>query len=145
MTNNIQIEDVLTRAELLTAKSVADLVIKPENSIETVESNEKAELSNEIVWTPIPETEGEKGRATSYSTKYNDKFYWISENADGGYDIETDLRTSQRPYRNSLQRFWEKAPLRWATQLPSPVTEAFTKRHIMQTARTQTRTNTILK
>ena len=91
MTNNIKIEDVLTRNELLTAKSVADLVIKPENSIEAVENNEKAELSNEIVWTPISETEDENGRATSYSTKYNDKFYWISENADGGYDIEADF------------------------------------------------------
>ena len=91
MTNNIKIEDVLTREELLTAKSVADFVIKPENSIEAVESIEKTELSNEIIWTPIPETEDEKGRATSYSTKYNDKFYWISENADGGYDIEADF------------------------------------------------------
>lgn len=91
MTNNIKIEDVLTREELLTVKSVADLVIKPENSIEAVENNEKAELSNEIVWTPISETEDENGRATSYSTKYNDKFYWISENADGGYDIEADF------------------------------------------------------
>lgn len=91
MTNNIKIEDVLTREELLTAKSVADLVIKPENSIEAVEDNEKAELSNEIVWTPISETEDENGRATSYSTKYNDKFYWISENADGKYDIEADF------------------------------------------------------
>ena len=91
MTNNISIEDVLTHEELLTAKSVADLVIKPENSIEAVENNDKAELSNEIVWTPISETEDENGRATSYSTKYNDKFYWISENADGGYDIEADF------------------------------------------------------
>lgn len=91
MFNNIQIEDVLTREELLTAKSVADLVIKPENSIEAVENDEKAELSNEIVWTPISETEDENGRATSYSTKYNDKLYWISENADGGYDIEADF------------------------------------------------------
>ncbi len=91
MFNNIKIEDVLTHEELLTAKSVADFVIKPENSIEAVENNEKAELSDEIVWTPIPETEDEKGRATSYSTKYNDKFYWISENADGKYDIEADF------------------------------------------------------
>lgn len=91
MTNNIKIEDVLTREELLTAKSVADFVIKPENSIGAVENNEKAEFSNEIVWTPISETEDENGRATSYSTKYNDKFYWISENADGKYDIEADF------------------------------------------------------
>lgn len=86
-----EIEDVLTREELLTAKSVADFVIKPENSIEAVESNEKSELSNEIVWTPIPETEDEKGRATSYSTEYNGKLYWISENSDGRYDIETQI------------------------------------------------------
>lgn len=90
MFNNIKIEDVLTREELLTAKSVADFVIKPENSIEAVENNEKAELSNEIVWSPISETADENGRAGSYSTKYNGKFYWITENADGGYDIETD-------------------------------------------------------
>lgn len=89
--NNIKIEDVLTRKELLTAKSVADFVIKPENLIEAVESNEKAKLSDEIVWSPIPESEDDKGRLTSYFTKYNDKFYWISENPDGRYDIETDF------------------------------------------------------
>lgn len=91
MTNNINIEDVLTREELLTAKSVADFVIKPENSIETVESIEKTEQSNEIQWTPIPETADEKGRPTSYSTEYNGKLYWISENSDGRYDIETKI------------------------------------------------------
>lgn len=109
MTNNIKIEDVLTREELLTAKYVADLVIKPENSIEAVENNEKAELSNEIVWTPISETEDENGRATSYSTKYNDKFYWISENADGKYDIEADFGHSilsvSEEYSNFPTRF----------------------------------------
>lgn len=49
------------------------------------------DVENEIVWTPILETADENDRAGSYSTKYNGKFYWISENADGGYDIETDF------------------------------------------------------
>lgn len=91
MTNNISIEDVLTREELLTAKSVADFVIKPESSIEVVESIDKTEQSNEIVWTPILETADENGIPGSYSTKYNGKFYWITQNADGRYDIETDF------------------------------------------------------
>lgn len=91
MTNNISIEDVLTREELLTAKSVADFVIKPENSIEVIESIDKTEQSNEIVWTPILETADENGIPGSYSTKYNGKFYWITQNTDGRYDIETDF------------------------------------------------------
>ncbi len=81
----------LTREELLTAKSVANFVIKPENSIEVIESIDKTEQSNEIVWTPIPETEDENGIPGSYSTKYNGKFYWITQNADGRYDIEADF------------------------------------------------------
>lgn len=62
------------------AEQLTEIDIKPE-----------VETDNEIVWTPITETEDENGRATSYSTKYNGKFYWITQNADGGYDIEADF------------------------------------------------------
>lgn len=101
MTNNISIEDVFSREELQTAKSVADFVIGNEDiqqvfdnfkeDITPVENNSDTAVENEIIWTPISETADENGRPTSYSTKYNDKFYWITENADGGYDIETDF------------------------------------------------------
>lgn len=59
--------------------------------ITPVENNDKAVEENEIIWTQISETADDNGRVGSYSTKYNGKFYWISENADGGYDIETDF------------------------------------------------------
>ncbi|MCM1008286.1 MAG: SNF2-related protein [Ruminococcus flavefaciens] len=101
LTNNISIEDVFTREELQTAKSVADFVIGNDDvqqvldnfkeDITSVENNVNDVKESERICTPILETADENGRPTSYSTKYNDKFYWISENADGKYDIETDF------------------------------------------------------
>lgn len=45
---------------------------------------------SEIKWTPIPETADDNGNPTSYSTKYRGETFFISENGDGKYDVESE-------------------------------------------------------
>ncbi len=68
-----------------------NMVTTTEEKADNHDKTAPTEYSNEIVWSPILETADDNGRAGSYSTKYNGKFYWITQNADGGYDIEADF------------------------------------------------------
>lgn len=45
---------------------------------------------SEIKWTPIPESADDNGNPTSYSTKYRGETFFISENGDGKYDVESE-------------------------------------------------------
>ena len=51
----------------------------------------ESQSDSDSIWSPVLETEDENGRFSSYSTKVDGKFYWISKNQEGYYDIETQF------------------------------------------------------
>lgn len=42
-----------------------------------------------VDWSPILESKDDEGKITIYGTEINGKFYWISEQPDGKWCIET--------------------------------------------------------
>lgn len=66
---------------------------------------ENAVSEPEIVWAPIPETENDEGRITSYSALYDGRTYFISENSDGRFVIERRFGNIIEPIDNKASNF----------------------------------------
>lgn len=84
------LQEVMSHNDALCLESDTYSVSTPRELLEADEQEEELELESEIIWTPILETADDNGNPTSYSTKYNDEFFWISENSEGKFDIEEE-------------------------------------------------------
>lgn len=49
------------------------------------------ELSSEIEWESIPESEDDNGKISSWSTKVGDTYYWISRKHNRRFDVEYEF------------------------------------------------------
>ena len=77
--------------EYRSTMEIIDLIV---NRIEDVDISiafkDAAVEESEIKWTPIPESADDNGNPTSYSTEYRGETFFISENGDGKYDVESE-------------------------------------------------------
>ena len=81
---------------------------------------------SEIKWTPIPETADDNGNPTSYSTKYRGETFFISENGDGKYDVESENmrhhgQTYYAPINEDFSGFLSRADAEeYFADIPAP-------------------------
>lgn len=86
------LQEVMAHSDTLCLESESYSVETPQELLgeEEPEQEEVINHEYEIEWTPILETADDNGNPTSYSAKYNDEIFWISENPDGKFDIEEE-------------------------------------------------------
>lgn len=92
--NPIRKEETGTLATYLpTAENYLTQKANENHQIEVAESDE-----TEIIWSPVYDSVDEvdeMGRVGIFATKVNDEFYWITQNANGGWDIEAEWGDGQ--------------------------------------------------
>ena len=86
------LQEVMAHSGTLCLESESYSVETPQELLgeEEPEQEEVINHESEIEWTPILETADDNGNPTSYSAKYNDETFWISQNYDGKFDIEEE-------------------------------------------------------
>ena len=66
---------------------------------------ESIQIPTTIEWEPILETADDEGNIGSYGTKIGDRFFWITENSKGRWDIETTYGDNIRSLGNKYEGF----------------------------------------
>ena len=86
------LQEVMSHNDALCLESETYSVSTPRELFEAdePEPEEVQELESDIIWTPIPESADDNGNPTSYSTEYKGEIFFISENGDGKYDVESE-------------------------------------------------------
>ena len=105
------LQEVMEHSDTLCLESESYSVETPQELLgeEEPEQEEVINHEYEIEWTPILETADDNGNPTSYSAKYNDETFWISQNPDGKFDIEEeDTQGNFSPINDDFSGFMRR-------------------------------------